>query len=98
MKGLHILLDVEKFPLPQQNNVLLETFLSIKEEIVKSLLSIEEKTMGTANFIVVVLHPDKITFNYLIHDPILEEEIVSLISERMDLSKIAGRILTKDLN
>ena len=98
MKGVVILLDTERFPKPQQHNVVLEAFFAIKDEILKTLKPLEEKTMSIGCIIIVQLKYNKQKIDYLIDDPKLKQEISFLLAEKMDLSKIAERIFSKDLN
>jgi len=93
-----VLFEVERFPLPSQNNILLETFLSIKEEILKAIEPIKEKIISTNSHIVVILTPKEIAIKYLVSDSKLADEINDLLSDKMDLSKIAKRLLSVDKN
>lgn len=98
MTGLSILLDVDKFPLPEQNNMILDMFLSIKAEIVKSLSSLEGQIIVSGAILIVVLRPRRITFDYIIEDPKLRSEIIVLLAQKMDLEKVGDSLLRKDLN
>src|SRR5688572_20410051 len=99
MTGLFILLDTDKFPSPKQNNIILDAFLSTKLEVIKSLKPLEEKIFnGCGCFIIVVLRPDKISFDYIINDLNLKADIVSVLNNNLDLSKIADTINSANSN
>ncbi len=98
MTGLAILLDTERFPLPEQNNRILEMFFSIKHEMLKSLKGMEMTFIASSAILVVTIKPTKVGLDYIIEDKQLERDIANLLSEKMDLTKTADQILKKDLN
>ena len=70
-----VLFEVERFPNPAQNNILLETFLSIKEEILNAIKPIKEKIISTNSHIVVTITPKETAIKYLVSDSELADEI-----------------------
>jgi hypothetical protein len=93
-----VLFEVDRFPQPAQNNLLLEAFLSIKAEILKAIEPIKEELISSNSHIVVVLTPKEIAIKYLVSDSKLADEINQLLSDKMDLTKIADTLLSAGKN
>ena len=93
-----VLFEVDRFPQPAQNNLLLEAFLSIKAEILKAIEPIKEKLISSNSHIVVTLTPKETAIKYLVSDSKLSDEIDQLLSNKMDLTKIADMLLSAGKN
>lgn len=93
-----VLFEVERFPKAAQNNLLLDAFLYIKQEILKAVEPINEKIKSSNSYIIVTLTPAETSIKYLVSDSKLSDEINQLLSNKMDLTKIANKILDADRN
>jgi hypothetical protein len=93
-----VLLDVELFPSPSQNNILLDTFLSIKSQIEDLLTPLKGWIEGGNSKVVIVIIPYKISMYYLVTDIRLSEEMSKILNENLDLAGMAEKILDSKNN